>query len=186
VADSVERARESAIRRARDRSGVGVRQLARRLGVTAAAVTEWERSEERGTAQVNTISRALNALGEQVVVGSKRVIPFSTSQLMERREERVALELHRAVAKKLLDDPSSVLGVIPDNVARLRRLVQGESAQSLLDEWAELAELGSIGGLIDVMLGTDKRSIEMRQSSPFLGVLSQPERLRAIAQARRT
>lgn len=37
------------------------------------------------------------------------------------REDRMALELHRAVAKKLLDDPAAVLGVVPENIARLRR-----------------------------------------------------------------
>jgi transcriptional regulator with XRE-family HTH domain len=125
---------------------IGVRQLARQLGVTAGAVTEWERSEERGTAQLNTIRRALNALGEEVLIGSRRVVPYSSGQLLERREERVALELHRAVAKKLLDDPQAVLAVIPQNVARLRGQVQGEGAHSWLDEWAELAQLGSVGG----------------------------------------
>lgn len=156
------RKRDSTIRRARTRAGVGVRQLARQLGVTPKAVTDWEKSEELGTVQINTIARALDALGE----------------------ERVARELHRAAAKKLLDDPEAVLRVVPSNVDRLRRQVRGSSAESWLDEWSELGQTGSLGGLIDVMLGTDQRSINMRQTSPFLGVLTQSERISAIELAR--
>jgi transcriptional regulator with XRE-family HTH domain len=156
------RKRDSTIRRARTRAGVGVRQLARQLGVTPKAVTDWEKSEELGTVQINTIERALDALGE----------------------ERVARELHRAAAKKLLDDPEAVLRVVPSNVDRLRRQVRGSSAESWLDEWSELGQTGSLGGLIDVMLGTDQRSINMRQTSPFLGVLTQSERISAIELAR--
>lgn len=186
MTDTVIRPHESIIRRARVRAGVGVRELARLLGVTAAAVTDWERSEERGTAQLNTIRRALAILGEQVLVGSRRVVPVTSSATLERREERVALELHRAVAKKLLDDPAAVLAVVPPNIERLRGQVRGSIAHSWLDEWAELAELRSVGGLVDVMVGTDPRSTDMRQSSPFLGVLTQAERIAAIHRARQS
>jgi transcriptional regulator with XRE-family HTH domain len=177
--DTIRRGRESTIRRARQRTGVGVRQLARELGVTPKAVTDWEKSEEQGTAQLNTIQRALDALGEHLVIGSRRRTSHDPEQL-ERREERVALELHRAVAKKLVGDPETVLRVVPRNIERLREQVRGDSAASWLDEWAELARNRSLGGLVDVMLGTDQRSIDMRQTSPFLGVLTQPERLAAI------
>ncbi|MEJ1230927.1 MAG: hypothetical protein WDM88_10450 [Galbitalea sp.] len=102
--------------------------------------------------------------------GAKNVLPWNCN---------------RAVAKKLVDDPRAVLAVIPPNIARLRGQIQGESARSWLNEWEQLAQLGSIGGLVDVMIGTDRRSIDMRQSSPFLGVLSQAERIQASHKARR-
>jgi transcriptional regulator with XRE-family HTH domain len=184
MSDTISRKRDSTIRRARLRAGVGVRQLARKLDVTPKAVTDWEKSEEQGTVQLNTIQRALDALGEQIVIGSRRRTSHNSEQMLERREERVALELHRAVAKKLIGDPETVLRVIPGNIDRLRGQVRGDSADSWLDEWSELAQAGSLGGLVDVMLGTDQRSINMRQSSPFLGVLTQPERLAAIDLAR--
>lgn len=181
---TVERKRDSTIRGARTRAGVGVRQLARQLGVTPKAVTDWEKSEELGTIQLNTIVRALDALGEQIVMGSRRRTPHNPQRMLERREERVSLELHRAVAKKMLDDPEAVLRVIPSNIDRLRQRIRGISAESCLDEWSELAQVRSLGGLVDMMLGTDQRSINMRQTSPFLGVLSQIERVGAIELAR--
>lgn len=185
MSDTFRRGRESTIRRARLRAGVGVRQLARQLDVTPKAVSDWEKSEEQGTAQLNTIQRALDALGEHLVIGSRRRTSHNPEQLLERREERVALELHRAVARKLVGDPETVLRVVPGNIDRLRGQVRGHSAESWLDEWAELARNRSLGGLVDVMLGTDQRSIDMRQTSPFLGVLTQPERLAAIELAQR-
>jgi transcriptional regulator with XRE-family HTH domain len=183
MSETIAHRRESTIRRARLRAGMGVRQFARQLGVTPKAVTDWEKSEESGTIQLNTIARALDAAGEQFVIGSRRHTPNDQSAL--EREERVTLELHRAVAKKLVDDPEAVLRIVPANVDRLRRRVRGTSAESWLDEWAELAQLGSLGGLVDVMLGTDQRSIDMRQTSPFLGILTQSERVSAIEMAQR-
>jgi hypothetical protein len=154
------------------------------LGVSLGSVQGWERSEVRGTAQLNTIERALTELGEEFVTASKRRGTLRAEPL-ERREERVALELHRAVAQKLIDDPNRVLDFVPGNVARLAERVRGDVGHSWLAEWSELAEVGSIGGLVDVMLGTDRRSIDMRQVSPFMGVLTEPERLAAIDRASR-
>jgi transcriptional regulator with XRE-family HTH domain len=175
--------RSSTIRRARERSGIGLRELARRLNVTPNAITGWEQSERLGTAQLNTIERALAALGEQLVIDTRHIVDGELPNGLERREDRVALELHRAVAKKLLDDPESVLRVVPENLGRLRHTSQGTAAKSWLDEWQELTQTKSIGRLVDVMLGTDSRSISMRQLSPFLGVLSPQERVLAIKAA---
>lgn len=51
------------IRETRRRRSVGVRELARRCGVAAPTVVGWERSEEAGTIQVETLHRALAAMG---------------------------------------------------------------------------------------------------------------------------
>ena len=181
---SIESRRESTIRRARARAGLGLRQLARQMGVTAKAITDWEISEELGTVQLNTLQRALDALGEDVVVATRRRSPHDSEARLERREDRVSLELHRAVAIKLMNDPDAVLRGVPRNLERLRSRVQGASAASWLDEWAELGQTGDLGGFVNVMLGTDQRSVNMRQTSPFLGVLTQLERLAAIERAR--
>ena len=175
--------KQSQIRLARERADVGVRELARRLGVTGSAVSQWERSEIDGSARVETISKALAALGEDLVI-STRPRQRTASRSLSRREERVSLELHRAIAKKLIDDPEFVLGFVPANIDRMRRVVRGPVAHGWLDEWATLAR-GSVGGLIDSMLGTDQRAIDLRQNSPFAGALTQEERIEAIERAAR-
>ena len=72
-------------------------------------------------------------------------------------------------------DPGGLLQVAGDGQG-------GEHDHELLDEWERLSK-GPIGAIIDVALGSDERSVELRQNSPFAGALSNQERLDAIARA---
>ncbi|QHC60486.1 helix-turn-helix transcriptional regulator [Rathayibacter sp. VKM Ac-2760] len=163
----------------RTRMGIGVRELARRAGVAPSAVTQWEQSEARGVLRPATLERALAAMGTTV---SAEQLSQHAPQQSERREDRVARELHRSVAGRLIEDPDAVLALVPANVRRLRTRVRG-GAGALLDVWEDLAARREIGRLVDVMLSTSARAIEMRQVSPFAGVLDEEERLRAIGRA---
>jgi transcriptional regulator with XRE-family HTH domain len=174
-------ARPGLLRQARLQRGIGVRDLGRRMGVTPGAVSQWERSDVAGTIRSSTLEKALAAMGTSVAELTPK---WATTQL-ERREDRVALELHKAVAKKLIDDPQLVLSHVPDNIARLRARVSGEAVTSLLDLWETLTSAHELGSLLDVMLGADTLSINMRQTSPFSGVLSEDERLAAIRRAQK-
>ncbi|MHA6667483.1 hypothetical protein ACX3O0_01300 [Homoserinimonas sp. A447] len=102
---------------------------------------------------------------------------------LERREDRMTLELHRLVVDKLAIDPGAVLAVVPENLAVLRAGVRGPVAHEWLDDWERLTSTGPLDELIAVMLGTDQRSISMRQVGPFNGVLTQEERIEAIRKA---
>lgn len=173
----------SSIKRARLARGLSVRGFARQLGVTAGAISQMERSEAAGKIGVDTLRRALGALGEDLVVTTRRHGSGRAHRApFERREERVAYELHRAVAKKFIDDPEFVLSLIPGNLSRLRENVRGPLAQQWLDEWERRAS-GPIGEFVQTMLGEDDQAKEMRQNSPFAGVLTQAERLEAISRA---
>ena len=176
---STEQVGASVIRLARERRGIGVRELARLANVTPGAITQWEASERRGTARAQTIARALTAMG----TSPESELPSAIDVVLERREDRVTLELHRAVAAKLVWQSSDVMSVVDANLEQLRTRVRGTSALSDIAEWARLAKGKGMGALIDRMLGSDPRSISMRQTSPFMGVLSNDERLAAIARA---
>jgi transcriptional regulator with XRE-family HTH domain len=169
----------SVIRLARERRGIGVRELARLTNVTPGAVIQWEASERRGAARAQTIARALAAMG----TSPESELPSAVDVVLERREDRVTLELHRAVAAKLVWKSSDVMSVVDANLEQLRTRVRGTSALADIAEWERLANGKRIGALIDRMLGSDSRSISMRQTSPFMGVLSNDERLAAIARA---
>ena len=99
-----------------------------------------------------------------------------------RREERVAYGLHRTLAKRLIDNPDTVLAAVPENLARMRSKTHCSFAHELLDEWERLSK-GPIGAIIDVALGSDERSVELRQNSPVAGALSNQDRLDAISRA---
>ncbi len=149
------------------------------MDVTPGAVSQWERSEANNTIQLNTLTRALEALSN---VPQQTIAPEPAP--FDKRDERVAFELHRAVAKKLIDSPGAVKAAIPMGVDLNRPNARGQLVDAWLDEWLTLCT-GPLGALIDVLLGTDEHSIEMRQNSPFLNVLSHDERLQAIARATR-
>jgi hypothetical protein len=100
-----------------------------------------------------------------------------------RPENRVQLELHRALLGKLLGDLGLAREIAYVNLDRMRSSVRGAQAQGWLDEWAELIDDPG-PRLIDVFLGEDEHSTDMRQVSPFAGVLTQQERLAAIERAR--
>lgn len=99
--------------------------------------------------------------------------------VLDRPEERVQLELHRAVARRLRTYPAVVIEKARANLDRLRENVSGRHAHEWVNDWA-MALDGPIGGLIDLCLRQDEYGIDMRQVSPFAGVLTQEERLAAI------
>ncbi|GHF06584.1 helix-turn-helix domain-containing protein [Pseudolysinimonas yzui] len=171
------------IRDARQRHSVGVRELARLCGVAGPTVVDWERSEAAGTIRVETLQRALAAMGERLVVSSRSRRP--EFEPVDRREHRLGLELHRSVASKLVADPEAVVGSARSRLDPIRASLRG-GARDWLDQWAQLIEGRDIGGLVAVMLGTTKHDIDMRSVSPFTGLLSPEEREEVLARVSAT
>ncbi|WP_104162816.1 hypothetical protein [Cryobacterium sp. N22] len=101
-----------------------------------------------------------------------------------RREERVTMELHVAVARKLRADPVAVLAVVPSNLDRLRERLTSPIGQSWVSRWEELLA-GPVEGLISGMLEDSELGRNLRQNSPFAGVLTQEQRIAAIDRANR-
>lgn len=60
-------------------------------------------------------------------------------------------------------------------LANLHRWKNRGSWVSAYDEWRELAQQGDDGALFAAMLGRDERSIRLRQSAPYVGLLSREE-----------
>lgn len=104
---------------------------------------------------------------------------------LSRREERVSYELHRAVAEKIAEDPQSVLEKARINLQRMSARTRNTHAQDWVAEWDELVNGDDIDRLVEGMLRADERGIDLRQMTPFAGVLSQEERLIAIHKAAR-
>lgn len=102
-----------------------------------------------------------------------------------RREDRVSYELHRAVADKVAKDPQVVLAKATSNLKKLGVRVRDAYARGWVAEWETLVTAGDVQKLREVMLSADERGIDLRQMSPFAGVLSLEERLIAIHKASR-
>jgi hypothetical protein len=102
----------------------------------------------------------------------------------DRREERVTMELHLALAQKLRCDPQAVLAVAPKNLERLRSRLTSPIGQGWVSRWAELLE-SPVEDLISGMLADTTEGRDLRQNSPFAGALTQSERIGAIERANR-
>jgi transcriptional regulator with XRE-family HTH domain len=152
--------------------GWTVRELAENMGVAPSTVTRMEQSEREDRIQLGTLKRALGVMGRYPRV----------DVVNSRREERVTMEFHRALARKLASDPQAVLEVVPKNLGRLRARLTSPIGQRWVDRWVELVD-SPVDVLIDGMLADTPEGRELRQNSPFAGALTQDERLAAILRA---
>jgi len=92
------------------------------------------------------------------------------------REEEKSLWLHRAVLGPLMIDPGAVLGLARQNVqAWLPRHRADGMAVRYLELWQNVLD-GGVDDVVEVLTGTDEMSRELRQNSPFAGVLSDTDR----------
>ncbi len=183
---SVERVGE-AVRRGRLAAGLDQRDLAAGLGVSPMTLRRLE------SGQGSSLALALAALqrvGAHVDIKSPGVVdrrrapsPTRTGVVLERNEERVQFELHRAVARRLRTNPAAVVTKARANLDRVRQNVSGPRARAWVEDWARALD-GPLSALIELCLRQDEYGIDMRQVSPFAGVLTTDERMAAIRAGR--
>ncbi|MCC2322225.1 helix-turn-helix domain-containing protein [Cellulomonas xiejunii] len=107
-------------------------------------------------------------------------VRYSTQRLSA--DQRRSLHLAYAIAGKLVQDPALV-DVARQNLERMRaRHTRGRPAQWLA-QWQELLD-GPLDELLIVLTSPSQRSRELRQNSPFAGVLTDDERRAALAATR--
>lgn len=115
-------------------------------------VTRMEQSERDGRIQLGTLQRALNVMGRSPKI----------EVVNNRRKERVSMELHRELARKLRGDPQRVLEVVPKNLDRLRTRLTSPIGTGWVDRWSELIE-GPVDMLIAGMLADTPEARELRE-----------------------
>lgn len=99
------------------------------------------------------------------------------------RENHVAYELHLAVTQKLLEDPVGVVQKGLLGLERMRERPRGPVGEGWTSRWEELLK-GDLEELRKRMLATDEEAEDLRQMSPFMGVLDDAERRDAIRKAK--
>lgn len=92
-----------------------------------------------------------------------------------RREELRSLWLNRAIAGKLAKDPQSVMQIARENLARFTEIHRGGTVEHWLQAWRKTIDRGP-EAVMESLTSKDPESIELRQNSPFPGVLSEDER----------
>lgn len=95
------------------------------------------------------------------------------------RDQRRSLWLGHAIAGKLVADPESVLTLARDNLERLRSQHTRGQASRWLGEWDRLLD-GPVERILETLTSATPRARELRQNSPFAGVLTEQERAQVL------
>jgi len=91
------------------------------------------------------------------------------------REELRSLWLNRAVAARLARDPDRVLSRARKNLDRWSKIHSGNSAEHWLKQWEGVIAEGP-ETVMETLTSTSPHAAELRQNSPFPGVLTDKER----------
>lgn len=130
---------------------------------------------------------SIRAVAEQLGV-SPAVVQNAISQArssrpkIERRENRATYELHRAIAERLDENPEEVISKGLDNIAQMLPRQRSSISKDWVSKWDQLLR-GNVEHLKQVILEMSSEAEDLRQMSPFLGVLTEEERLLAIRKA---
>ena len=91
------------------------------------------------------------------------------------REEMRSLWLNRAVAARVAHDPVGTLARARQNLDRFDRIHEGTTVMTWLDRWRRVLDDGP-ESVMEVLTSTTPEASELRQNSPFPGVLPEDER----------
>jgi len=104
------------------------------------------------------------------------------------RDQMLSLWLSHAVAGRLVQDPDGTLRSARQNLTRMLAGSARGSAKVWLQQWVDLLG-GPIEDVLEALTSRSPRSRELRQNSPFAGVLTDQQRqtaLRAFKSMNRT
>lgn len=90
------------------------------------------------------------------------------------RVEERSIELHRAIAAKLMENPQAVLEKARANIRHLR-WVHGGASEPYLAAWEALLD-GTIEDLAKALISPSEEFRALRQATPFAGVLTPAQR----------
>lgn len=95
------------------------------------------------------------------------------------RDQQQSLWLHAAIAGHLVAEPELVLARARENLDRFSKVHAGTMAERWLDRWR--STLGSgLDRVLTLLLSDTPQAAELRQNSPFTGILSEEERIKVL------
>lgn len=96
-------------------------------------------------------------------------------------EKLKSLYLHKSILDELRKDKDHVVSVALNNIEKWRDFHRSDGMSvKYLDEWKKILDNGNFQKLSKVLTGFDEYSCDLRQNSPFAGVLSDERRLAVL------
>jgi excisionase family DNA binding protein len=119
-----------------------------------------------------------------VMVGAHRRVPQAdVDELLNvelTQDQERSLWLHRLVAGRIVLDPGSAMDRVRANLEMLRERHPDGMTAHWLSRWSSIIDRG-IDTVLDTLTSRAPMAVELRQNSPFAGVISQEDRTRALA-----
>lgn len=166
------------VRARRVRLGLSQRAAAAICGIPQSMLSRIESGQTQPS--LVTLERILGGLG----AGLTLTVTSLNEASDERREKQRSVWLNRAVVGELARDPDRVIGVARENIARWREVhAERPSILAALDRWSQILDDGP--DAIALMLNAQtEEAADLRQNSPFAGVLSPEQRTQVLASFR--
>jgi transcriptional regulator with XRE-family HTH domain len=150
------------VRQLRRLAGVTQSRLASLAGTSQPTIAAYEAGSK--TPNLRTLRKLARAVGLEARL---EFVPAMS------REDRRSLALHESIAQKLLKDPDSVL---PKARKTLDLMMKSHPhAAPLLTEWDAILRR-PVPEIVAILLDPRPKARELRQVTPFAGVLSARER----------
>ena len=156
------------------------------LGANDELITTGEAARLLGTSRQHVVDLCTAGDLPFTTVGKHRRLRRRDIDLLKDADMRLtrdqvrSLLLSHAVAGRLAIDPEAGLALARLNLEKMRGASPRGAAKVWLDEWAQLLD-GPLLVLLTALTSRSPRSRELRQNSPFAGVLSDEERLSVLA-----
>ena len=112
--------------------------------------------------------------GDSLELGERGIRPVSKAVASQATQDELKRSLSLAVIRRC-----SPREIRAQGLANLHRWKAQGTWVSAYDEWTAILERGSDGELFAAMLGRDDNSTRLRQSMPYVGLLS-PEEVKSI------
>jgi len=127
------------------------------------------------------LDRLLTCMGRRLLVKREPVVPDLT------HSEWRSWMLHRRLSAKLTKGRlNQWLPTIVNNLERLRSGVRGRTHLANVDKWNGMIRSQDLAGMRRAMNGLDRASIELREVTPFSGLLPEAERLEVLQELKRS
>ncbi len=153
-------------------AGVSQAEFATRFGVSQPAVSQYESG--RRSPNLNAFVEVAARLRRRVILVPDRIVPSND------RSERFSRLLYMRIAEHLVSDPERVRRIGHRNLERFGDMTW----TPYLKEWQRLLDPENEPELLSVLCIPDPETTGLLSSSPFAGVVSNPERLDLLERSR--
>ncbi len=162
----------NAIRNLRERRGLTQSRLAELAHTSQPTIAAYEAGTK--SPNLRTLERLARSVGLEAVVD---YVPPLT------REDRRSLALHRAIARRLEQEPEPTLRHARRNLGKMAR--QHAGARPLFSRWRALLDR-PLAEILEVLVDPRLSARELRHVTPFAGVLTARERASVYRRFART